>query len=377
MKIKSFFALAILLAVTFLSGCSSTSDDLTSESGKQTIYLKLGNVLTKSEDTKLDNTNSVNFNDGYIYFITSQGGIKDYYKIDNSGNTETATLKTKVISLSALKGNGVSFKNISGEVKKVYIVGNPNLDSDEEATMTAPTTLADLQRIVISIKNQGVASDLTIDDLANITAANQTDFPGSVTGDQEAVVSLLPLCSRIQIDKVTGSSKISAYTLKGLYVNKFYDQMPLNSIPTTGVFDLTDFTSAGYASYSTMYDNDGSYDTGTGLGGSTLIKSPADSKVWAYQFFVGNALITPRVVLVLKGVTASEGTYSDPQYLNVRGFLDAAGNAVTLERGHIYEITDLVFKENHLSSVPDPADINLWVKVSVINWTVNTVTPDI
>jgi len=230
--------LAILLAVTFLSGCSSTSDDLTSESGKQTIYLKLGNVLTKSEDTKLDNTNSVNFNDGYIYFITSQGGIKDFYKIDNSGLTETATLKTKVISLSALKGNGVSFKNISGEVNRVYIVGNPNLDSDEEATMTAPTTLADLQRIVISIKNQGVASDLTIDDLANITAANQTDFPGSVTEDQEAVVSLLPLCSRIQIDKVTGSSKISAYTLKGIYVNKFYGQMPLNSSPTTSVFDF-------------------------------------------------------------------------------------------------------------------------------------------
>lgn len=376
MKIKYFFSMA-LIAIMSLTACSDNNDP-SADSSEQSIYLKLGNVLsgvqTRSDEAALTTSNAVTLTDGYIYFITGQDGIKNWYKISA---TESTDIANKVIKMSDLN-SGYKFENVSGEVEQVYVVGNPNLGVDEATKMTSPTTLTELKKVLFSIEDQGVVTDLTIDGIGAVEPANTSDFDTSATTDKQAIVSLTPLCSRIEIAKVTASGDISQYTLTGIFTNQFYSKMALNSTPDVAYLmdetTLSNFsTPAGiYTTYTTMFDN-----TEDGLGvKSGLVTTPANG-AWAYQFFTGATdTEAPRVVLKMKSVIVGGANYSDPQYLNVRGFLNGTTKITTFERGKVYKITDLQFVENNLSDIPDPEDINLWVKVSITPWTIIAVNPE-
>lgn len=377
MKIKSLFALAVL-AVTSLTGCSNTNDP-SSESGEQTIYLKLGNVQssvsTKSDEAKLGNSDAVTLTDGYIFFITAQDGIKDFYRMETGSSLPDKTSGgVKIVNINDLK-TGKGFANVSGEVEQVYIVGNLNLGNTdaEDAIIKNFSTLTNLKKQLISIGTQNNATDLTIDGIATVQDAAEGDFGGAKTGDRKAVVSLTPLCSRIQIDKVTAEGVINNFTLNGIYVNKFYDIMPLNSVPTSTVKDLINFP-ADYTAYSSMFDYEAAVGGLASTGSTNLVKTPTNG-TWAYQFFVGDGAV-PRVVLQMSSFSTTDGTaFSGTQYLNIRGFMEGTTQLTKLERGKIYQITDVTFKENNLSQVADPEDVSLWVQVTVKNWVVTTVTP--
>ncbi|WP_321331003.1 hypothetical protein [uncultured Bacteroides sp.] len=383
MKTKSLFVVAAI-AVTFLAACSDSSDSLP-EANEHSVFLKLGNVQTKASTTRgdeapLTNSNAVTLTDGYIYFVTDQDGIKAVYKITS---TESTDINNKVIKLSDLEA-GYKFTNVSGEVTSVYIVGNPNLGDNEDATMRSFTTLKALRAGVnVSISNQSNVNDLTIDGIGIVKTASATDLEVDASavaeGDKEAIITLMPLCARIEIPNITAGGTVSAYTLQGIYVNHFYKQMPLNSVANSADLvseqALSNFdssvTTSLYHTYPGMCD-----DNATSLGiKDALVTTPTTaSNVWAYQCFAAGA---PRIILKLTGVTAGAGTFTGTQFLNIRGFLNAGGTEITnLEKGNVYRITGLVFNEGHLSQVPDPEDINLWVQVSVTPWTINTVTPE-
>lgn len=373
------------IAMTFFTACSDSSDSSIDTKG-QSIYLKLGNAQTRantrSDEVQLDNTDAVELTDGYIYFVTAQDGIKAIYKIEKS---TTTNIDQKTIKLSDLQA-GYKFTNISGEVASVYIVGNPNLTTNEEdVTMRSFTTLTALKAGVnISLSTQNNVSDLTIEGSGTVTAANATDLDvdasAIATGDRQAIITLKPLCARIEIAKLTASGTISGYTLQGIYINPFHIQTALNGVliaadqkseEALSNFDSSVATSL-YHTYPSMCD-DNALSIGTK---SDLITTPITiGGAWAYQYF---AATTPRVIVKISGVTSTgTGTFPGTQFLNVRGFRDSSNNVITtLQRGNVYKITDLVFTESHLSQVPDPEDINLWVKVSVTPWVINTVTPD-
>lgn len=377
MKTKFPFLATLVVALGLMS-CAE-NNDLPVNADNQSIYLKIGNIesaQTRSEGTAVPTTEAVTLTDGYIYFITAQDGIKEWYKIASSGTSDVAN---KVITTTDLK-NGFKFSNVSGEVSKVYIVGNPNLGSGEATTMEGFKTLSELKAGVnVVISSQNNVQDLTIVGEGGVTAVNTTQHPTAAATDRQAVVSLTPLCARIEIGAVKVIGTITGYTLKGIYVNRFYANKTLSNVfSNLQSEELTDnFSTAGtgiYSSYPTMCDQNDA-----GLGSQTsLVTSPTTgNNVWAYQFFPGGTE-NPRITFKLTGVTSSVGgeSYPDPQFVNIRGFLNSTGTAITtFAPGTIYHINEVSIEKNNLTQLPDPEDINLWVTVTINTWKVEVVTP--
>ncbi len=372
MKTKFSFLATLVVALGLMS-CSE-NNDLPVDTDNQSIYLKIGNIesaQTRSEGTAVTEAEAVTLTDGYIYFITAQDGIKEWYKIASSGTSDVAN---KVITTTDLK-NGFKFSNVSGEVSKVYIVGNPNLGSGEATTMEGFKTLSELKAGVnISISSQNNVQDLTIVGEGGVTAV----LEGAET-DKQAVVSLTPLCARIEVGAIKVTGTITDYTLKGIYVNRFYANKTLSNVfSNLQNEELTDnFSTAGtgiYSSYPTMCDQN---DAGLGSQASLVTSPTTGNNVWAYQFFPGGTE-NPRITFKLTGVTSSVGgeSYPDPQFVNIRGFLNSTGTAITtFAPGTIYHINEVSIEKNNLTQLPDPEDINLWVTVTINTWKVEVVTP--
>ena len=206
-----------------------------------------------------------------------------------------------------------------------------------------------------------------------------TQHPTAAATDRQAVVSLTPLCARIEVGAIKVIGTITGYTLKGIYVNRFYANKTLsNAFSNLQSEELTDnFSTAGtgiYSSYPTMCDQN---DAGLGSQASLVTSPTTGNNVWAYQFFPGGAE-NPRITLKLSGITSSVAgeSYPDPQFVNIRGFLNSTGKAITtFAPGTIYHINEVSIEKNNLTQLPDPEDINLWVTVTINTWKVEVVTP--
>ena len=90
--------------------------------------------------------------------MTSQENIKLCYRISPKGGTST-NLDQLVINVDDFWGkasgaSGYPFQNVSGEVTKVYIIGNMP-DAVAEATVRAKTTLTELKKIAVPLPGLG------------------------------------------------------------------------------------------------------------------------------------------------------------------------------------------------------------------------------
>lgn len=401
---KKLFIL-MSIALMGLTGCTEevSYQNNTDMDYLQDVYIKFENAAqpdTRADEPSKGNTDKASFASGYIFFLTNINAstnidtdtkvrIKKCYRITPSGGTAT-DLSNHIINLSdfwdSASKTGYPFSNVSGEVKGVYIVGNiPDTGNTTEANIRSITTLKELREVVIPMSAQSAVGTVSMDG----TAKTLTDVSASHDGTaMKATVDLQPLCSRIEIAKLTAGGKVTAYRVQGIYVSHFYSEMPWNETAVAGKQVLYDATteSATYTTYSFMCDKATS--TTTTLGKQTgsapaIATAPATANnVWAYQFLAGNnsGRIPPRVVIKLNGVTSSiTGAFDSSAfyYLNIRGFKTTTGNSdpMAVTRGKIYKISDIPFKENDISDIPNPNDVSLTVTATVKNWVVENVYP--
>lgn len=374
-----------ILLIALLGMTSCTFEDEGGSAGTdrlQDVYIKFENAGkpgTRAEETSKTGTDKVTFSNGYIFFLTGLDQVKKCYHILPSGTT--ASKADNEIALDDFWGgassSGYLFENVSGEVKKIYLIGNmPATITD--ATVRSKTTLAELKKLAAGIETQN--------DVDNVLIDGMDDNLQSVLGDdtqKTATIQLVPLCSRIEIAKFTASGSVTSYTLQGIYISHFYNEMAFNE--TSVADNLKKYAAGGGADY-TVYTSlcDQAAVPATGLGTKTgLVTTPvAADKVWAYQFFPGAdaGRVSPRIVVKLNGVSASIGAFDGAKdyYLNIRGFkASGAGDVepMQLQRGKVYKIVDVQFKENDISDVPNPADIDLTVNVEIAAWVPTTVEP--
>lgn len=382
---KNYFGL-LFAALFGLASCTMTTegeDPYVSGNYVQDVFVRFENVEQDVPDTRADeagktSTDKVSFGSGYLFFVTSQENIKLCYRISPKGGTST-NLDQLVINVDDFWGkasgaSGYPFQNVSGEVTKVYIIGNMP-DAVAEATVRAKTTLTELKKIAVPLPGQNNINYVTMDGIGALT--NSSD--GNAT-HKDVSITLNPLCARIEIAKITATGAVTDFKLRAIYVSHFYSKMALNETndPAT---QLLFILAGGGADYDKDYKLMSDVAAGTDVLAATKSKVAAAAKgVWGYQFFTGKNAnrVPPRVIIKLTDIVSSIGTYGNPQYLNVRGFKttsDPNAPAMALSRGKVYKIDDLQFKENDLSSVPNPADITLTVKVSVTPWVVTIVKP--
>lgn len=377
-----------ILFIALLGMTSCTIEDEGEATGAdrlQDVYIKFENAGTpgtRAEETPKTGTDKVSFSNGYIFFLTSQDNVKKCYHILPTG--QTANKANNEITLAdfwgGASGGGYLFSNVSGEVTKVYLIGNmPTtiLDSD----VRSKTTFAKLKELTAGIETQDKVNLVLIDGADNLQNA-----PGGDATKKVANITLVPLCSRIEIAKITAGGEVDNYKVQGIYVSHFYNKMAFNETSVAG--NLEKYAAGGGADYTAKFASlcDVATVPATGLGNqASLVTTPATlTNVWAYQFFPGNnaVRVPPRIVIKLNGVSVNAGFGSfdstKDYFLNIRGFkATGAGDVdpMALERGKVYKIANVAFKENDISDVPNPADIDLTVTVEIAAWVISTVEP--
>lgn len=373
----------LLIALLGMTSCTFEDEgDAVGTDRLQDVYIKFENAGkpgTRAEETSKTGTDKVTFANGYIFFLTGLDQVKKCYHILPSG--ATANKANNEIALDdfwgGVSGGGYLFNNVSGEVKKIYLIGNmPATIADTD--VRSKTTLTALKSLAAGVETQSDVNHVLIDGMDdNLQSASGNDT------QKTATIKLVPLCSRIEIAKLTAEGAMTGYTLQGIYISHFYNEMPFNE--TSVAANLEKFAAGGGADY-TVYSAlcDQATVPATGLGTKTgLVTTPvAANKVWAYQFFPGKdtGRVPPRIVIKLNGVSASVGAFDAAKdyYLNIRGFkASGAGDVdpMNLGRGKVYKIADVRFKENDISDVPNPADIDLTVNVEIASWVPTTVEP--
>lgn len=371
----------LFIALFGLSGCTLEDDNTGNADYVQDVFIRFENAgqpNTRADEGAKGNTDHVTFSSGYIFFITSQNSIKKCYRIAPAGTTTDLVNNTIALNdfWTTASTSGYLFQNVSGEVTKVYIIGNiPGSDNITESIIRSKTTLAELKKIAVPISAQSNVDEVTMDGidetLENIDGDNTK---------KKAEITLTPLSSRIEIAQFTSAEDVT-YKLQGIYISHFYNELPLNETVDANKQEV--YASNGGADYSVhTYMCDQATDATAGLGTQNgVVTAPTTAgNVWAYQFLPGADAnrISPRIVIALNGVTASVGSFDQAQtyYLNIRGFNTASNmDPMKVERGKVYKIANILFKESDISDIPNPADINLTVTVSVANWDPVTVEP--
>lgn len=381
---KSFGILFI--ALLGMTSCTFEDDgEAVGTDRLQDVYIKFENAGTpgtRAEEAPETGTDKVTFSNGYIFFLTGQDNVKKCYHILPDGSTADKANNeiTRADFWGGASGSGYLFSNVSGEVTKVYLIGNmPSTISDSD--VRSKTTFAKLKELTAGIETQSDVKHVLIDGADNLQTA-----PGGDATKKTANITLVPLCSRIEIAKITAGGAVAGYKLQGIYISHFYNKMAFNETSVAG--NLEKYAAGGGADYSVKFASlcDVTKAPATSLGTQVgLVTTPTTStNAWAYQFFSGNntGRVPPRIVIKLNGVSVNAGFGSfdntKDYFLNIRGFkATGAGDVdpMSLERGKVYKIANVAFKENDISDVPNPTDIDLTVTVEVAAWVIKTVEP--
>ena len=395
-KFKYFsLAIAALLMVGFAS-CSSDDDTTQSvkESATKSVVLKLSNgSSTRAEGPSqgaVDNSTVVEFVNGDLYFTSEVGAIMKHYTISTAATNVNAADPGNNINLGELTGtSGVTFESLPGNITDVYIVGNYPTDSSTPLPKEGP--ISGVRNHVLKVESQG---DF---EFVNLYGTSVLTIPTSPATLYTATVHLAPTVARVELDQLLGHTNFKSFSVEGLFVDNYYSQAAVNGVVssdflknnedaskvgdnvfkngTTSYYPIK-LTPSIYDWYTT--DNPMNSTVATVVGSEPLAK-PADGKVWGYNIFANNSA-APRIVIRLNSAIAkdiTEVTFADPQFLTIKSFRNNTGTITTIQPGHIYKITNLLFKGTDLKPAPYMDPIEVEVKVTLAKWFVETVTPEL
>ncbi|MCD7969624.1 MAG: hypothetical protein LUF87_04650 [Alistipes sp.] len=403
MKIKHL----LLAASAMVIGLASCSKDDTGKiaDGEKNIYLQFTQAgSTRADVEGIKSGTSPEFNSGHLFFTTSGGEVKRYIRINNSGIQGTLTP-------AALQA-GTVIESLSADITMVYLYGNVL----ENQTLQI-SDIGDMDEYIIEHEDERdpdwMVSNVTLKGSGRII--DQQITIGSETYERYAKFQIAPLISRIEVQALSAAPYDAVepedrgpkeFDLEGIFVNNYHPDLTLGGSANTGYvnygthipsYQSYDRRSAGQyksADRFYLYDDgfDGTSSFGLGSAVSTPIGNPAvnyisigpDKEAWAYNVF---ALGEPHLVFHLSNVVLSNGMDYDNQdplaydpqdaYLTLTRFVRRDNGAqVTLEGGHVYRITNLVFTDSDLSDTPEPP-INdkkdVYVEVEVMEWVITEV----
>ena len=371
-------------AAAFTS-CSKENNEIPNpDKNTRSVFMKMDlPAVTRAVETSASGTTAT-ATDLHLYFHDGTNIVK-YVAI-------TATSSPNIGQLSS----GAQIADVPASATKVTIYGNkPN-----SVSLPSAGTLASLKNTEIEILTQSTIANVLLKsedkDLTTYTTGG-TPAPswagGIQSGDKYAEVEIIPTVARIEIEglQVKMPTKVASFTLKGIYLNNFYEKFKLSGDVSS--LSLTNYgaTPTAYASGQGLYTsgNNGKLfeEPNTPASSTPLGVSAGASNFWAYQVAPNPAAVANDQLQILFKLGALASTPSsgitlpsDDQFLTVRGFLDKTTNLpVTIEAGKIYTIekNDFTFDETNLTTVPNTNAVGVWLKVTVKAWTVVPVKPNL
>ncbi len=352
MKLNKFFMLGLAgLAFAACSNEDEVGNDLSQNSKTITVKIETGGYTTRASGNEAwtngaNNQSQITVNTVTLYLLDKDGAIVD-----------TKTLANKLSD---------TFHGVSGTVTKIAAVANcqPTASGTWANVVVETFDVADYQ----TAENAPVYAEAV--DITYKNTDTQDGYPM-----YEATLQLVTKMSRIELSGNLQCTNLteSAYktlTLEYVGINRANTKFTLKGIgsdphpvtdnlpgfPDTGT--PTAFYDAAATPAPVLDDKNTSVALGTSYGYSVcgmpelLLRfdsEPIDNVTEGYIIY-------------------------DPAYLKITGFKTADGNVVAMESGKIYQITDLEFTEEDITTL-EKDKICITATVSVAPWDIVAVEP--
>lgn len=374
---KTNLMIAAMAALVGFTACSKKDDPGKISEEKANVLVKIQPQGSRVEAEDIGAA-GLTLGPGHLFFATNSGTITRHITILASG---AAGDDQKNVADFATGATIVNVPNNSG---KCYLLSN--------ATVTMPGA-------PIVGRNISDIKDLSLDvsDMDDPTAG-VVNVPlwgeGNVTGTTSLTTTVLTsaIGSRIQIAKFTGGADVVTYSIDGIFINNYFNNMKVDkSVVTTAIVnnqsDASRYIGGGsnYPGTLPLYDYDAVSKIGTYTSATKVTEpkntggTPFTTPVWAYNVFpneqpagtADKADFVPHIIVRLSGVQVTRNsatvTLSDPQFITIKGMNDGAP-VDNLVGGHVYTFRDIPFSADDITDVPEVKSIDATVDITMVPW---------
>ena len=371
-------SLCILTALALLAACDKDADSgVQIPAAKTNFEVSLPGALETYgvEDPQAAGQITPYYDNVTVYLVDA-GGNATYYAWTNDEIkakqkrfeqiTEPAQVLVIVNSGSAILPTGtVPLSELTAAMMKSSVVDHNQIARTlavEDAKGNAAGTYNSVHQVMLG-GEQSVFTTETSDDGHTL---------------KKASVELSSIVSRFEIGTVKKGTGLDALTVEAVYVNNFlnFNGGALNST----IQNYNEITWP--ATFTPAWATD-SY--------NAAVTSATGTKAYAYQVFSGN--VVPHIIYKVSGTVsagykladgtgdADNSTSFTGKYITVKGFRDSGSLISEIEPHKIYKLGledgGIEITPDKITDKPEKAKIDLIVAVSVADWTVANVTPEI
>ena len=371
-------SLCILTALALLAACDKDADSgVQIPAAKTNFEVSLPGALeTYAVEDPQAAGQITPYYDNVTVYLVDAGGNATYYAWTNDEIkakqkrfeqiTEPAQVLVIVNSGSAILPTGtVPLSELTAAMMKSSVVDHNQIARTlavEDAKGNAAGTYNSVQQVMLA-GEQSVFTTETSDDGHTL---------------KKASVELSSIVSRFEIGTVKKGTGLDALTVEAVYVNNFlnFNGGALNST----IQNYNEITWP--ATFTPAWATD-SY--------NAAVTSATGTKAYAYQVFSGN--VVPHIIYKVSGTVsagykladgtgdADNSTSFTGKYITVKGFRDSGSLISAIEAHKIYKMgladSGIEITPDKITDKPEKAKIDLIVAVSVADWTVANVTPEI
>ena len=352
MKLNKFFMLGLAgLAFAACSNEDEVGNDLSQNSKTITVKIETGGYTTRASGNGAwtngaNNQSQITVNTVTLYLLDKDGAI-----------VGTKTLEKKFSD---------TFHGVSGTVTKIAAVAN--------CQPTASGTWANIVAETFDVADYQTAENAPVyAEAVDITYKNTDTQDGYPM--YEATLQLATKMSRIELSGNLQCTNLAEFAYKTLTL----EYVGINRANTKFILDGT-----GSDPHSVTDNLPGFPDTGTPTAFYDAAAAPApvlsnkNTSVALGTSYGYSVCGMPELLLrfdsePIDNVTEGYIIY-DPAYLKITGFKTAGGNTVAMEPGKIYQITDLEFTEENITTL-EKDKICITATVSVAPWDIVAVEP--
>lgn len=368
----------------------SKDDTLT---GKTSVKIQLvyGHTDTRADGAAIADKTNLDFTEGHIFFATSSGTIDKHIGVGNSAGSIQ-------VSKTDLKGGEVVVEGLSGSATRCYI-----LFTDVNAKIGSSTgitgdlrgkDISTIKSMVIPVGNindaSGAVANVPLYGEGVVEVVSPDKTSGGSDYNAKVSVTINSLAARLQIGKISAkvynytndsgnqTVTIDAFTVGGIYINNFHQDMTVGSTAGTiidGADNAGKYSTAAGTSYATGGIGEKLCDVlKTAATGSPL--AVAANGVWAYNLF---PTTVPHIIIELTNVKYTDSATGTQitipsQFIAVQSFKYAPGHAnagevvTNFAANNIYTLSDIQFNFTNMVHSPYEKTMDVLVEVQMMKW---------
>lgn len=374
MKMKTFWVAA--LATMTLAACSKDGESggapATGAKTNFAVSLPGAPETYAVEDPQAAGQIMPYYNDITVYLIDAGANAVGYAWTD-----------------AEIKSREKRFEQITEPVKVLVVVNSGSvtmptgsvsmtaLQNSITAISAADQNLAAKSLAAEDAKGNAIGDYLSVQQV--MLYGEQSTFTTETPDDghtlKKAAVELQSMVARFEVGAVKPGTGLDALTVEAVYVNNFYNEV---GNTTTQAFTELDWPATFSPAWATDAYN-------------AAVTSNAGTKAYAYQVLYGAKV--PHIIYKVSGTVSagyklSDGTgdLNNPtpftgKYITVKGFRENGSLISAISNHKIYKMGlengGIEITPEKITDKPEKTQIDLIVAITVADWTVSNVTPEI